>query len=537
MTDDVSDPSDAAASSPEDEPPPMSPADEGAPMSSADDDAPVCSPADGPPPDPAESDAPPPDDGSSLMTPANGASADAGTPPMTPVDPQTLVSSEPSTSNGASASPADDHTQDIPVWPHSVLELTAADVAPSDETETEPAEAPEDKPLGPAIDINRHDTLIEVDWSFKYVKVKGSLSLHLEGKLSPKEAQVTSGWDQGLFVALANEFKWGDWTVEPEIKFKRPVEEKDDPDNYLVEIEGACTASRAWSCGEHIQGIASVEVALVAGKLGKSKTDPEAKWECEAGEVTVTISSGYKGTVDTTDEGFPGSFEGSVSIDGQVAGEPEWDEIIESYVEEWGADLTCEVVADLVLAASVVAGAILTLVVNGAIIWSAWKLEETRDVTIPTLADSATSGFMDGVAGTNSGDPAAKMADADSAYKAGAAQGTKKRSDIVANKCDGDASKFDDWLKTHQDEVKSQAHDSFTEKLQIDLWTERAKDAAGSWKRSLPGGDAQALEDQYYAWIYIIGDCPVSRGGKWLNLWLANRVDVTDNPDRSAGNW
>jgi hypothetical protein len=53
-----------------------------------------------------------------------------------------------------------------------------------------------------------------------------------------------------------------------------------------------------------------------------------------------------------------------------------------------------------------------------------------------------------------------------------------------------------------------------------------------------PGSSGAVFNDQYNAWIYIVGgQSPATKGGDWLKKWLEHRTEDDSNPDKSAGRW
>jgi hypothetical protein len=445
---------------------------------------------------------------------------------------------------GVSTPPPSASTEDIPVWPHAVLQLTPEDVAPEIEP-TEPQEEKEEP--NNAFQINYSGRLLEpIEWTVKYGKLTGQLEGKVSGTVTPKEATYTSGWDKGIFTSFAKEFKWGDWTSELEIKLGKPVEEKEEgkeEKKYLVEVEISGKTSREWSAGTlldtEVSGEAEVELAASFIKIGKPRDDDNASWKPEAPEAKASVSGSTTGKYDLTDWGYPGTFDGTFGIEASLTFESDYTTAIEDLIKDWGEELTCDVAADLVLAFSTVAGGVAAIVVNWMIILEGDELESMRSSTIPALTSSATQGFMDGVSGSSQGDSTAQITDPDHANAAGAAAGAKKRSEVISNKCGGDASMFDNWLQqgTNKQDVENAARASIQATIEESLWVAKAKEYAGSMKRKLPGGDGMTLHDQYMAWVYICGDSPASRGGKWLQTWLEYRIEDSDEPDRSAGNW
>jgi hypothetical protein len=156
-----------------------------------------------------------------------------------------------------------------------------------------------------------------------------------------------------------------------------------------------------------------------------------------------------------------------------------------------------------------------------------------RDEGIPARTDAATKGYMAGLRGQAEGSAAATVGDEDGAFDAGAAAGKQRRLKMIAEKCGGDASEFDNWLKANGSEVESQSRAQIKVKIQKQMWTERAAEYAGAWTKT----DAEKLTDQYYAWIYIIGSSPASMGGEWMSLWNSKRVYSDEFPGRSSGSW
>jgi hypothetical protein len=310
-----------------------------------------------------------------------------------------------------------------------------------------------------------------------------------------------------------------------------------EENKFEVEVEGGCAASRTfkvrpdWPPGE-----VSVEIALVAVKFGRSN-ESGAEWEHELGEIKIKIAGAVKGKGATDSIGFPGQFEGAFEVSGEFAMQPHWGVIIADLAKSWGADLTCDVVAGLAIPIGMALAGIATIVMAFGALWEEWNLDRIRSVT-PTLVDNGVRGHMAGLRGQATGDPNAQVQDADSAFSAGAASGTTSRSKIIATKCGGDASKFEDWLQSHAGEVEAEARKEIDKKIHRDLWRERADHYAHSLLSYLPGSESGTLRDQYNAWTFIIGgQSPKALGGDWLDLWLAHRVADSVFPERSAGDW
>jgi hypothetical protein len=246
----------------------------------------------------------------------------------------------------------------------------------------------------------------------------------------------------------------------------------------------------------------------------------------------VVVSGAAVGTIGDPG-GLPGSFEGTLKIAGKVVVEPNWDKILKEAIKEFGKDLTFDVAATAALTVAVVAGGVATIVIGVIEILDAWELMDMRDIIIPERVSAGTKGYMDGLHGRAAGKDGITLVSATAAYDASAALGKKQREKLIAEKCEGDPAIFDRWLADHEKEVESQARGQITVKLQRQLYTQKAGEYAGSMRYS----DTEKLQNQHYAWIYIIGNSPVSKGGDWLALWTKTRTPDPSHPDRTAGNW
>jgi hypothetical protein len=522
-----------------DGPPLMSSADAPPLMSLADEPPPPDPPTPmAPPPEPAEAPAsvsppaspppdPEPDDGSPPMTPASGPQLSSQAPPSSPnasmdTDPPPsasngVSSTEPAESaSGDDAPSPDEGTEDIPVWPHSVLPLVAG-----------------------AYEVNAYKRLPLAPWHTRFIEMEAEVNAQIQGTFTTGDATITSksSVDNGLVQSFSTEFEWGeDWTVEPEAKFGKPKQK--DPEKLEVEVEMSLKLTRSFK-SNGLGGEASIELACVAVKFVKEHPDDE--WEREYGEIEVTVTGqSDKGTVDVEFDGHKGSFEGVLAVNGVFKAAPDWGSIIkEELIPEWGVQLTCDALVGVAISVGIVAGGIGAIVVACGMIFEAWALEDMANETIPALTDAATQGYMEALKkeAPDGGGGESEAKDVASAHESGVTAGTKKRADVVRDSCGGDESKFDDWLEQNGSAVEAEVRKQLKEKTQKQLWTQKADQYANSWKASLPFSTSATQNDQYHAWSCIIGDCPADKGPEWMKLWLDHRVDDPDHPDRSAGSW
>ena len=374
--------------------------------------------------------------------------------------------------------------------------------------------------------------------SYGYFEVESSgLQIEFAGKFTPQNSTIiaTAGWDNGLGLTLSHEFKDGAWKLEPKLKFQTPIDVSgDDPDKSKtwVQISGGAEGSYSWSNGFAV----ALEILLIGLKVSK---EPGGKWEHEEGSLDCTANANWTGSL-TVDLG---KFEGTVKVSGKLGLKPEWGEIFKQLLEKYGEDLAIDVIIELAIDLSMVAGGIFAIVIAFQSIFDTMELERMRDETIPKLTDATAQGYLDGVNGKEDGKPDSEDPDMKSAYSAGLAAGSNKRATIITYKCSGDAGRFDEWLAKNVDELTSHVRAQTKEKLQKDMWTYKADGYAGSWKRVLPGSDGMTQNDQYYAWIFIIGfDSPKQMGASWHKLWLDHRVyngseSPTLWPGRNDGDW
>jgi hypothetical protein len=452
-----------------------------------------------------------------------------------------------------SPAPSDD-AQDITMWPHSTLQMDPSEVTPDTDQE-----APESAPV-----LNQ---TLTVGWTHKWppkkfdiedVKCEIEVTFSIQGSYAPTEegtVQSQATFDnQGFTEALSTDIEWGDWEIEPKLEFGKPKQKKkdgaqsDDPPPWEVAIDGSCSFTRKFTSDtlDWLKGEAKITFTAVGLELTKEQPkagaapDPDddmGGWTCEAGEIKISGSGGGNVSGDfPAGWAFPGHAELAVEL--EIEGKGELDLLklaVNKAMETYGTDLGCDALIGLAIPLAIVVAGVASIVVACEAIFEIWELEDMRDETIPSLRDKATQGYMDGLNGLNEGDEKAKVSDEKQAGAAGACAGTKKRKDIIAKKCNGDPSLFDDWMTQNGDQVQQQASAKFQETIEVNLWTQKAKEYADAWSRSLPGGDYQALKNQQHAWLCIIQNPPTP--GKWMDLWLSLRVNDSTDPGLRDGNW
>jgi hypothetical protein len=422
---------------------------------------------------------------------------------------------------------------DICLWPHAILRLL--DVGLGDDVI--PVEEPALK-AGVQADFHAY---YELPWfkelEFGYCQVEGETTLEFSGKLSCSEGQITPGWDQGMAVTLGKEFKTesGTWSAQPKLKFNLPTKNSDEM-KHTAGIgaggEGSVNFIMTPPNGsKEVKMVVTVEVMISAVEFEREHTHG-AEWKFKYGNLEVMLSGGCQGTFkDAVGPGSSLEFVGR--INGKVTVEPNWKKILQLAIEKFGEDLTFEALAAAAIPIAIVVGGIATIVIGVIEILEAWALADMRDIIIPARVSATTKGYMAGLRAESAGQSGAKVIDEKQSFEAGAAAGRARRDKVISEKCGGDGAQFDQWLSQNSSAVEAQTRAQAKVMLQKSLWTEKAAEYAGGHTTT----SSQKLENQYYAWIYIIGSSPASMGGEWLSLWRSKRIACEDYPDRSAGNW
>lgn len=201
-------------------------------------------------------------------------------------------------------------------------------------------------------------------------------------------------------------------------------------------------------------------------------------------------------------------------------------------IEKWGKDLGIDFGFALTLPVVVAVGGLVSIVWMTRELLDAWSMEDLRTRIVPQCTSAGTQGYMEGLRGTNEGDPGASVNDPATARDAYAALGYKKRLELITSKCNNDAGAFTRWVNDHSSEIEGQTRSQLTVLVKKKLFAAKAAEYKGSaWS------DGEALTNQKLAWTAIIGNSPKSMGGEWLTLWLQHRTFAAGFEERSAGHW
>ncbi|MBN1603939.1 MAG: hypothetical protein JW915_20175 [Chitinispirillaceae bacterium] len=397
--------------------------------------------------------------------------------------------------------------------------------------------------LGITIDFNKKVTIpFGKEKSYKYIKMTQSeLELEFSGKYTPIKGQYPTSiaWDndgiaaQETILQLKKSLSFCDLKLDIKGKLKTPLDITGDNDKAKESwAEISCSAD-GYAVFK-INGSNEVNIGLKFGFTGvkiSRKAVPDAQWQYKFGTVELTPFGAWKGIIKTE----YGEFNGGFKISAKFKGEPNWPAIIETLVEKFGTNLGLEsgtgalgIAAGIATSPAVIASGVVATIVVGCIkIVEANEAAEFRKHVIPGLCNELRKGIDDGLRGRASNTSSVTVVDEATAYQAGVVAGTKKRAELEQN-CEP----FNGKPEEDKNAIVNNARNSAEAKMQIDFFTTMAPGIKGRWLSS----DHDKMTSLMSAWNNTIGNCPARKGGNYLNIWQANRID---NPDLKyySGSW
>jgi hypothetical protein len=426
---------------------------------------------------------------------------------------------------------------DIALWPHAVIQLI--DVA---------LDGKLDLPATPVVGEHEYEVRLHYglqDWNKanklfgtfnpSWAKVTLDAGIDLDGVWKPAskdEAPGKPAYDRGLSLAVELWAKDTSWIEQSgEIQWGVPLHNDESHNEDSVALAFQYEVKFIFRKGSKLE--LPVDLKIVFNAIEFERTKGSTIWN-RAGvakiEATLTCSAGSKYV---TFEGPYGEFKGTIGIYGEAEVEPNYEKILKLAIEKWGQNLAIDTGTLLTLPVVTVVGGVLGVVWGIRELLDAWSMEDLRDKVVPQCTNAGTQGYMDGLRGKSEGNSGASATDPDTARDAYAAAGYKKRLELITSKCNNDADAFTRWVNEHSAEIEKQTRGQINVLVKKQLWAAKAADYAGA----LVTNKGQALTNQYYAWVAVIGNSPKAKGGEWLDLWLKHRTFAPDFKERSAGDW
>lgn len=465
------------------------------------------------------------DDGSAALSRADGATPGTGR----------RVSEN---DDGPSGGLLESLATDISLWPHSIIRLIDAALGADPDLPPSPMGSLGER----AYDVRLHYGL--QDW-FKHVDNWGQVDkgwakftfdggIDLEGTWTPLDdaAPGTVSYDRGIQGSVnlwSSSSTWFEQSADLQCGVPSHNDESHGEDNAALAFQYEATITAA--IDKSVNLILDFKAVFNAFEVKRKKgTTTWVRGGIAKIEATLSLLGGKRPVILS---GPFGTFRGSLGIYAEVEVQPNYEKLLLKAIAEFGKDLGVDAGALISIPVIAVVGGVTSVVWGISELLDAWQMEDLHKTIVPECTTSATNGYMEGLHGTNEGDSGSRVSDADSAHDAYAAAGYKKRMELITQKCNNDGDAFDKWVNEHHAEIEKQARGEISVRVKQELFAGKAD----SYKSALLTNNGQALTNQYYAWVAIIGSSPKAMGGSWLTLWTKHRTFAADFPERSVGDW